>query len=632
LKELFIIMLKEGQLKYWRDQEWSRVTVGKDGKKKYKPCGKGDAQDNPDRCKPKKKWQSMSSKDIKSDKTKKKEGGKKGKQFVSATKKGKVSGDYLKEQTDYRGSHTAPRAEDDAPLWNLTLNGVYPDDIYKLDVRHAIHIYGDGAYYDNEMYRIISYYRNKPNEKIKIYRGIPKFLSEEKKLVKELTTILKDYKELNLLQYHDSIPEFKKWDDLRSKGLTTKEYNERLKIVKEEIVKVIQDKLKEVKKNIQKFKINHGDWVTPVRKYAVDHASSFDEGYEILSAEVYVRDIFTDGSSWVEWGYDPQPPIQTNIKESTIISERAGLSDELKEVYVGILTQLKPTLKQHIEDLKYGRKFEFVLSFNDYSMIFKFHPSNRLSVNGVFTFSNGNIEITVGYDTSTSNINIIEIYEKIKSSILHELTHKYKFNKGENVVDVVYYDKIEKLKNNSSLVMRKIAYILYAMNKIETSSFTNEAVYGTKEDYGKLMGVYKFIKGYNVQEEFNKLSKESIINGKNINEYYQEIMKTVISNKGNSEIDKILNSQTPEMFFSRLNKFIPKNIDKIINKIKKYKYMVSSNTNTESKLDESKRPKSKGKICPEGIAWAKRTYDKWPSAYASMGASKYCKDKGKFRN
>ena len=36
-----------------------------------------------------------------------------------------------------------------------------------------------------------------------------------------------------------------------------------------------------------------------------------------------------------------------------------------------------------------------------------------------------------------------------------------------------------------------------------------------------------------------------------------------------------------------------------------------------------------GKICAAGIAWAKRTYDKWPSAYASMGASKHCKKKGK---
>tara|TARA_R100000700_G_C3149267_1_gene128443 strand:+ start:35 stop:205 length:171 start_codon:yes stop_codon:yes gene_type:complete len=32
------------------------------------------------------------------------------------------------------------------------------------------------------------------------------------------------------------------------------------------------------------------------------------------------------------------------------------------------------------------------------------------------------------------------------------------------------------------------------------------------------------------------------------------------------------------------------------------------------------------KICPKGIAWAKRTFDKYPSAYANMAASRYCKD------
>jgi hypothetical protein len=41
----------------------------------------------------------------------------------------------------------------------------------------------------------------------------------------------------------------------------------------------------------------------------------------------------------------------------------------------------------------------------------------------------------------------------------------------------------------------------------------------------------------------------------------------------------------------------------------------------------AKKGRTKGnKICPAGIAWAKRTFDKYPSAYANMAASKYCKD------
>ena len=44
------------------------------------------------------------------------------------------------------------------------------------------------------------------------------------------------------------------------------------------------------------------------------------------------------------------------------------------------------------------------------------------------------------------------------------------------------------------------------------------------------------------------------------------------------------------------------------------------------KMKKGGAAKSKGKICPEGKAWAKRTFDVYPSAYANLAASKYCKD------
>jgi len=40
----------------------------------------------------------------------------------------------------------------------------------------------------------------------------------------------------------------------------------------------------------------------------------------------------------------------------------------------------------------------------------------------------------------------------------------------------------------------------------------------------------------------------------------------------------------------------------------------------------AKKAKSGGKICAKGKAWAKRTFDTYPGAYANMAASKYCKD------
>ena len=46
-----------------------------------------------------------------------------------------------------------------------------------------------------------------------------------------------------------------------------------------------------------------------------------------------------------------------------------------------------------------------------------------------------------------------------------------------------------------------------------------------------------------------------------------------------------------------------------------------------SRKSKKASSKSKGsKIGPAGKAWAERTFDTYPSAYANMAASKYCKD------
>jgi hypothetical protein len=62
--------------------------------------------------------------------------------------------------------------------------------------------------------------------------------------------------------------------------------------------------------------INRGDWITTVRQYAKDHGESALSGeYDIIKKSVTARDIFTDGNSWLEWGYDPQPRIPYSERE-----------------------------------------------------------------------------------------------------------------------------------------------------------------------------------------------------------------------------------------------------------------------------------------------------------------------------
>ena len=62
-------------------------------------------------------------------------------------------------------------------------------------------------------------------------------------------------------------------------------------------------------KNIQK-----GDWVTINREYAKEHGEGTLNGdYKIISKKVKASDIFTNGDSIHEWGYDPS---KKNIKEN----------------------------------------------------------------------------------------------------------------------------------------------------------------------------------------------------------------------------------------------------------------------------------------------------------------------------
>ena len=54
--------------------------------------------------------------------------------------------------------------------------------------------------------------------------------------------------------------------------------------------------------------INKGDWVAITRSYAKEHGEDhLNNNFKIISKVVSARDLFTDGNSIQEWGYDPQP-------------------------------------------------------------------------------------------------------------------------------------------------------------------------------------------------------------------------------------------------------------------------------------------------------------------------------------
>jgi hypothetical protein len=56
--------------------------------------------------------------------------------------------------------------------------------------------------------------------------------------------------------------------------------------------------------------INKGDWITTDRQYAKEHGQgALGDNYKIIKKTVKARDIFTNGDSIYEFGYDPQPFI-----------------------------------------------------------------------------------------------------------------------------------------------------------------------------------------------------------------------------------------------------------------------------------------------------------------------------------
>jgi len=147
----------------------------------------------------------------------------------------------LSEEDDYRGEHSAPSSSGDAPLYNLTINGIYPEDVYS-SVGYSY--YGDD---DSESFYQCMAYKGRPNKPITIYRAVPADLIRPK--------------------------------------------------------------------------INVGDWVTTSRAYAKEHGvSNLKNKYKIITKSVFARDLYTEGNSLAEWGYDPQPFISRENEDRIRVS------------------------------------------------------------------------------------------------------------------------------------------------------------------------------------------------------------------------------------------------------------------------------------------------------------------------
>jgi len=198
----------------------------------------------------------------------------------------KLSKILFEGEEDYRGEHTAPGKEG-APLWDVTMNGVYPADFYSVN---GARYYGDGSSGDVSVVGLISSFRNKPKGKVKIYRAVP----DEPTLQAQVDDFESQKK--YILKYN-KIP--RNIDTPLNPNEYYKHIHDVVERLKERIAGGEKDKA-----GIDQ--INVGDWVTIYRPYAVDHGKGALNGqYKILSKTVKASELFTDGNSIYEWGYVP---------------------------------------------------------------------------------------------------------------------------------------------------------------------------------------------------------------------------------------------------------------------------------------------------------------------------------------
>lgn len=181
---------------------------------------------------------------------------------------------------DYQGNHQPAMNDSGAPGHDLS--EIYPDDIYG---PNGARYYGHAEPYDQRSIDVIRRIKGKPEAVVTIYRAIPSEFADPKARAFQLEEAKKTYLK------RGNIP--KKFDDGSKNG------DEWYDWASEEV-----DRLNSVEEITSD--INAGDWVTINRAYAKEHGEAVLRGdYEILSKKVKAKEIFTEGNSIHEWGYDP---------------------------------------------------------------------------------------------------------------------------------------------------------------------------------------------------------------------------------------------------------------------------------------------------------------------------------------
>lgn len=193
---------------------------------------------------------------------------------------------------EYAGEHSAPAREEGASLDNT--ENIYPDDMYTGSLDQAIQYYGEAGPSDWSAISTIRQFKDKPNATLTVYRAVPKTASEKK--LEEIDKSIRHMTKLAFTQSPPSdAPEY------------INEIHRKNGYKADTTLGMLYEIREGIAKNQKGYKINPGDWVTTVKSYAVEHGKAhLNNDYKVLKKKVKAKDLFTDGNSIYEWGWQPK--------------------------------------------------------------------------------------------------------------------------------------------------------------------------------------------------------------------------------------------------------------------------------------------------------------------------------------
>lgn len=195
--------------------------------------------------------------------------------------------------SDYVGQHSAPSKDENEPMHNIV--DMFPD-IYS---DKALKYYGGYGLDDASVIYQIQTVHNKPNKLIKIYRAVPNLNKEVDKQIKGLIDLLNYRFKYRFFPNNKIINSIEDKVNSENPNLT---YDE----VQQEVVNELNKMINELTTKKEKpLKINNGDWVTTSLLYAKQHGqSNLNNNYKIITKTVKASQLYTDGNSIFEWGYN----------------------------------------------------------------------------------------------------------------------------------------------------------------------------------------------------------------------------------------------------------------------------------------------------------------------------------------